>query len=68
MKKWSRNQVLLPFDRFAGGAFQADILAVLPNTPKEQEKLDTPLDQKPRELLLIDAILFANRESPILFN
>jgi hypothetical protein len=68
MKEWSRNQVLLPFDRFAGGALQADILAVLPDTSKEPEELDIPLEQKPRELLLIDAIFFANRESSTLFD
>jgi hypothetical protein len=68
MKKWSRNQVLLPFNRFAGGALQANILAVLPDTLEKPEELDIPLEQEPRELLLIDAILFANRESSILFN
>jgi hypothetical protein len=59
---------LLPSDRFAGGALQADILAVLPDTPKKPEEFDIPLEQKPQELLLIDAILSANRESSILLN
>jgi hypothetical protein len=68
MKEWSRNQVLLPSDRFANGALQADVLAVLPDTPKEPEELDTPLEQGPRGLLLIDAILSANRESPTFFD
>jgi hypothetical protein len=44
MKEWSRNQVLLPFDRFASGALQADILAVLPDTPEKLEELDIPLE------------------------
>jgi hypothetical protein len=68
MKEWSRNQVLLPFNRFADGAFQANILAVLPDTPEKPEELDIPLEQGPRELLLIDAILFANRESSTLLD
>jgi hypothetical protein len=68
MKEWSRNQVLLPFNRFANGALQANILAVLPDTPEEPEELDIPLEQGPRKLLLIDAILSANRESSILLN
>jgi hypothetical protein len=68
MKEWSRNQVLLPFDRFANGALQADILAVLPDTPEKPEELDIPLEQEPRGLLLIDAILSANRESSTLLN
>jgi hypothetical protein len=68
MKEWSRNQVLLLFNRFAGGVFQADILAVLPDTLEEPKKLDIPLEQEPRGLLLIDAILSANRESLILFD
>jgi hypothetical protein len=68
MKKWSRNQILLPSDRFTNGALQANILAVLPDTSEKPEELDTPLEQGPRKLLLIDAILFANRESPILLN
>jgi hypothetical protein len=41
---------------------------VLPDTPKEPEELDTPLEQEPRGLLLIDAIISANRESPILLD
>jgi hypothetical protein len=68
MKKWSQNQVLLPFDRFTGGALQANILAVLPNTPEKPEELDIPLEQGSRKLLLIDVILSANRESPILLD
>jgi hypothetical protein len=68
MKEWSRNQVLLPFDRFASGAFQADVLFVLPDTPEEPEELDTPLKQEPRGLLLINAIFSANRESSIFFD
>jgi hypothetical protein len=59
IKEWSRNQVLLPSDRFAGGALQADILAILPDTPEKPEAL---MEQGPRGLLLIDAILAANRE------
>jgi hypothetical protein len=59
---------LLPSDRFAGSALQADILAVLPNTPEKPEELDIPLEQEPRGLLLIDAIFSANRESSILLN
>jgi hypothetical protein len=58
----------LPSDRFAGGAFQADVLAVLSDTPEEPEELDTPLKQESRGFLLIDAIFFANRESPILLD
>jgi hypothetical protein len=58
----------LPSDRFAGGALQADVLAVLPDTPKEPEELDTPLKQESRGLLLINATLSVNRELPILFN
>jgi hypothetical protein len=50
------------------GALQADVLAVLPDTPEEPEELDTPLEQGSRGLLLIDAILSANRESPTLFD
>jgi hypothetical protein len=68
MKEWSRNQVLLPFNRFANGALQADILAVLPDTLEEPEEFDTPLEQGSRGLLLIDAIFSANREFPILLN
>jgi hypothetical protein len=68
MKKWSQNQVLLLSDRFAGGALQADVLAVLPETPEEPEELDTPLKQEPRGLLLINAIFSANRESPTLLD
>jgi hypothetical protein len=68
MKEWSRNQVLLPSDRFAGGALQADVLSVFPDTPEEPEELDTSLEQGPRGLLLIDAIFSANRESPTLFD
>jgi hypothetical protein len=49
-------------------ALQADVLAVFPDTPKEPEELDTPLEQEPRGLLLINAILSANRELPILFD
>jgi hypothetical protein len=59
---------LLPFNRFVNGALQADILAVLPDTPEKPKELDIPLEQEPRELLLIDAILFANREFLILLN
>jgi hypothetical protein len=59
---------LLPFNRFADGALQADILAMLPNTLKKPEELDIPLEQEPRKLLLINAILSANRKSSILFN
>jgi hypothetical protein len=58
----------LPSDRFAGGAFQADVLAVLPDTPEEPEELDTPLEQEPRGLLLIDAIFSANRKLPTFFD
>jgi hypothetical protein len=41
---------------------------VLSDTPKEPEEFDIPLEQEPRELLLIDAILFANRESSTLLD
>jgi hypothetical protein len=41
---------------------------VLSDTPKEPEELDIPLEQEPRKLLLINAILFANRESSTLLN
>jgi hypothetical protein len=58
----------LPSDRFAGGALQADILAVLPDTPEEPEELDIPLEQGPRGPLLIDAIFSTNRESSTLFD
>jgi hypothetical protein len=58
----------LPSDRFAGGAFQANVLSILPDTPEKPEKLDTPLEQEPRGLLLINAILSANRELSIFFN
>jgi hypothetical protein len=58
----------LPSDRFAGGALQADVLSVFLDTPKKPEELDTPLEQGPRGLLLINAILSANRESSILFD
>jgi hypothetical protein len=64
-KEWSRNQVLLPSDRFAEGALQADILAILPDTP---EKPEAPMEQGPRGLLLINAILAANHESSSLFD
>jgi hypothetical protein len=64
-KEWSRNQVLLPSDRFAEGALQADILAILPDTPEEPE---APMEQGSRGLLLINAILAANRESLFLFD
>jgi hypothetical protein len=65
IKEWSRNQVLLPSDRFAGGALQADILAILPDIFEEPEAL---MEQKPRRLLLINAIFVANRELLFLFN
>jgi hypothetical protein len=64
-KKWSKNQVLLPSDRFAKKALQADILAILLNTP---EKPEAPIEQESRRLLLINAILVANRELLFLFN
>jgi hypothetical protein len=41
---------------------------VLPDTPEKPEELDILLEQEPRELLLINAILFANRESSTLLN
>jgi hypothetical protein len=40
-------------------------LAILPDTPEKPEAL---MEQKPRGLLLIDAIFVANRESLFLFN
>jgi hypothetical protein len=58
----------LPSDRFANGALQADVLTILPDTPEKPEELDTPLEQEPRGLLLINAILSANRESPTFFD
>jgi hypothetical protein len=64
-KKWSKNQVLLPSDRFAKGALQADILAILPDTLEKPEAL---MEQKSRGLLLINAILATNRELLSLFN
>jgi hypothetical protein len=64
-KEWSRNQVLLPFDRFAEGALQADILAILPNTPEEPE---APMKQESRRLLLINAIFAANCELSFFFD
>jgi hypothetical protein len=36
--------------------------------PEKPEKLDTPLKQKPQRLLLINAILSANRELPTLLD
>jgi hypothetical protein len=41
---------------------------VLSNTPKKPEELDIPLEQEPRELLLINVIFFANREFSTLLN
>jgi hypothetical protein len=64
-KEWSKNQVLLSSDRFAKGALQADILAILPDTP---EKPEASMEQEPRGLLLINAILAANRELLSLFD
>jgi hypothetical protein len=63
LNDWSRNQVLLPPERFYGGAPEADLLAILPDTPDEAKELPA---QDPQRFLLIDAILAANRESTLL--
>jgi hypothetical protein len=65
IKDWNRNQVLLPPDYFTGGTPKAEILAILPNTPKKAEPVKF---NGPNELILIDVILAINRELPLFFD
>jgi hypothetical protein len=59
---------LLPLDRFAEGASLAEVLALLPHPENNQKDLSAKDLSGPQlqNTLLVDAILTANRDFPIL--
>jgi hypothetical protein len=56
---------LLPPDHFTGGTPKAEILAMLPDT---SEKAEPVKSNDPNGLMLINAILAANRKLPLFFD
>jgi hypothetical protein len=65
IKKWNRNQVLLPPDYFIGGTPEAEILAILPNTSEKTVPVEF---NNPNGLILINAIFAVNRKLLLFFN